>query len=170
MAFAALAAPLISGVASVAGAAASASGKNKQADAEEAMSKWNADRMREEAAWAQSKGSQDAQEREKQGRQKASEARAVIAQSGGVLDTGTPLLLEQKFASETAYRSDVEMANATKQQRDYINKANVGEYEGKIRAEASRTEARAAMLGGVAGAVKGIGGAFSSGGFGGGFG
>lgn len=139
---------------------------NKQADAEEQISKWNADRMREESAWAQSKGALDAGEREKQGRIKASEARATMAQGGAALDTGTPLLMEQEFASETMFRSDVEMANATKTQRDYINKANVTEYEGKIKADASRTQARAALLGGVAGAVKGIGGAFGKGGFG----
>ena len=164
MAFAALAAPLISGVASLAGAAASSGAMNNQANAEEAMSKWNADRMREEAAWAQSKGANDARQRENEGRRKASEARAAMAQGGATLDTGTPLLLEQTFASETAFRSNIEMANATKTQRDYINKANVAEYEGKIKADASRTQARAALLGGVAGAVKGIGGAFTSGG------
>lgn len=166
MAFAAAAGPLISGVASLAGAAASASAMNKQASAEEQMSKWNADRMREEAAWAQSKGAQDAAAREKLGRQQASEARAAMAQGGAAIDTGTPLLLEQTFAAETMFRSDVEMANATKTQRDYVNKANVTEYEGKIRADASRAQGKAALLGGVAGAVKGLGGAFSGGGFG----
>ena len=90
-----------------------------------------------------------------------------MAQSGAALDTGTPLLLEQKFATETQFRSDVEMANATKTQRDYNNRANVTEYEGKIRADASRSQAKAALLGGVAGAVKGFGSAFAgSGSFG----
>ncbi len=166
MAFAAAAGPIISGVASLAGAAMSASAMNSQASAEQQMSAWNAQRMREEAAWAQSKGALDAAEREKQGRQQASKARAALAQSGVAIDTGTPLLLEQNFASETAFRSDVEMANATKTQRDYLNKASSIEYEGAIKAQSSRTQAKAALLGGIAGAVKGVGGAFSSGGFG----
>lgn len=161
-------APMISGVASLAGAAASAGASNRQANAEEAMSQWNAARMREEAAWAQSKGALDAAEREKQGRQQASKARAAMAQSGAVLDTGTPLLLEQKFATETEFRSDVEMANATKTQRDYENRAAITLYEGKIRADASRAQGKAALLSGVAGAVKGFGGALSGGGGGGG--
>lgn len=166
MAFAAAAGPIISGVASLAGAAMSASAMNSQASAEQQMSAWNAQRMREEAAWAQSKGALDAAEREKQGRQQASKARAALAQSGVAIDTGTPLLLEQNFASETAFRSDVEMANATKTQRDYLNKAAATEYEGAVKAQASRTQAKASLLGGVAGAVKGFGRAFSSGGFG----
>lgn len=164
MAFAAAAGPIISGVASLAGAAMSSSAMNSQASAEESMSRWNAQRMREEAAWAQSKGALDAAEREKQGRQQASKARATMAQSGAAIDTGTPLLLEQNFASETAFRSNVEMANATKTQRDYLNKAAATEYEGSIKANASRTSAKAALLGGFAGAVKGIGGTFSGGG------
>lgn len=166
MAFAAAIGPIISGVASLAGAAMTASAMNSQAAAEEQMAKWNADRMREEAAWAQSKGALDAYEREKQGRIKAAEARATMAQGGAALDTGTPLLLEQTFAIETMFRSDVEMANATKTQRDYLNKAAAIEYEGKIKADASRAQGRAALLSGVAGAIKGIGGAFAKGGFG----
>lgn len=167
MAMAAAIAPLVSGVASMAGAAASASASNRQADAEEQMSQWNAARMREEAAWAQSRGALDAADREKQGRVKAAEARATMAQGGAAIDTGTPLLLEQNFASETQFRSDIEMANATKTQRDYMNKAAISEYEGKIKADSSRAQGRAALLGGVAGAVKSVGGAFSSsGGFG----
>lgn len=163
-------APMISGVASLAGAAASASASNRQAQAEEQISQWNAARYREEAAWAQSKGSLDAAEREKQGRIKAAEARAAMAQGGAQIDTGTPLMLEQRFASETAWRSNVEMANATKTQRDFENKAEIALYEGKVRADASRTQGKAALLGGissaVSGAVKGIGSAYNSGGFG----
>lgn len=162
MAMAAAIGPIVSGIASVAGAAMSASAMNQQANAEEQMSRWNADRYREEAAWAQSKGAQDSREREKQGAKAAAKARAAIAQGGAATDTGTPLLLEQTFASETAYRANVEMANATKRQRDFLNKAEAELYEGKIKAESSRTQGRAALLSGFAGAVKGIGGAVSS--------
>lgn len=137
---------------------------NKQAAAEEQIAAFNAARYREEAAWAQSKGSVDAAEREDQGRRQASKARAAMAQGGAAIDTGTPLLMEQTFASETMWRSNMEMANATKTQRDFENKAAITQYEGKVRADASRTQAKAALLGGVAGAVKGIGGAFSGGG------
>jgi hypothetical protein len=177
MAFAAMAGPMISGIASIAGASASANAGKKQGDAEEKISAWNAARYREEAAWAQSKGALDAAEREKQGRRKASEARAAMAQGGAAIDTGTPLMMEQTFASETAWRSDVEMANATKTQRDFENKASITLYEGKIRADASRTQAKASLLSGIAGGassmIKGIGGAAGGGGgmsFGGGFG
>lgn len=163
MAFAALAGPLISGVASIAGAAASASAMNSQAKAEEQMAAWNAARYREEAAWAQGKGALDAAAREKEGAKRAATARAAMAQGGVATDTGTPLLLQETFASETAYRSNVEMANAQKQQRNLENKANITEYEGKIRADASRAQGRAALLSGFAGAAGGIGKAFAGG-------
>jgi len=152
--------PIISGIASLAGAAISASAMSAQADAEEQMAKYNADRQREEAAWAQSKGALESEQRRKEGERAASKARAAMAQGGAALGTGTPLMLETEFASETAFRQNVEMANATKTQRDFMNKANIIEYEGKIRADASRSQASASLLSGFAGAAKGFAGAF----------
>lgn len=164
MAFAAAIGPIISGIASVAGAAMSASAMNQQANAEQAMAKWNADRQREQAALAQAKGALEADDATRKGRREAGSARAAFAQSGAATDTGTPLLLEQEFASETQWRSNMAMANATIEQRNLLNKAAATEYEGKIRADASRAQASAALLSGFAGAVKGIGGAFAKGG------
>ena len=166
MAFAAAIGPIISGIASIAGAAMSASAMNQQAQAQEEMAAWNAARQREEAAWAQSKGALEAGQREKEGRLKSAEARAAQAQGGLDTTTGSPLLLQQEFASETMWRSNVEMANATKTQRDFMNKAAITEYEGKIKADASRSQAGASLLSGFAGAIKGFGGAAASGGFG----
>lgn len=150
--------PLISGLASMAGAVVSASAMSAQADAEEQMAKWNADRQREQAALEQSKGAIESARREKEGRKQAAMARATFAQGGAQTDTGTPLLLEQEFAAETAWRSNMEMANATIQQRNLLNKAAATEYEGQIRANASRASATASLLSGVGGLVKGIGG------------
>lgn len=164
MAFAALAGPLISGVASVAGAAASAGAANKQADAEMKIAEWNAARQREESAWAQSTGAQKSDERRKQGEKQSATARAAMAQGGVVVGTGTSLLLEQEFASETAYRQNVEMANATKQQRDFLNKADITLYEGKVRSDSTRAQGQASLISGFAGAIKGIGGAVAGGG------
>ena len=157
MAFAAAIGPLISGLASIAGAMISASAMNDQANAEQEMANWNAARQREAAALEQSKGAVEAAEREKQGKRQAAMARATMAQGGAALDTGTPLLLEQEFASETAWKSNMAMANATIAQRNLLNKASATEYEGKIRADASRAQASASLLSGFAGAVKGLG-------------
>lgn len=160
MAFAAAIGPIISGIASLAGAMVSASAMNAQAQAEQQMAKWNADRMREQAALAQAKGALEAAEQERKGKREAGIARAAFAQSGAATDTGTPLLLEQEFAAETQWRSNMAMANATIEQRNLLNKAAATEYEGQIRAQASRTQATASLLSGFAGAMKGFGGAF----------
>ena len=159
MAFAAAIGPIISGIASLAGAAISASAMNKQASAEEQMAKWNADRQREQAALVQSKGALDAEEESRKGRRQAAMAQAAFAQGGAATDTGTPLLLEQDFASETQWRSNMAMTNATIEQRNLLNKAAAQEYEGQIRAQASRSQATASLLGGFAGAVKSFGSA-----------
>lgn len=160
MAFAALIGPLISGLASIGGAIMSASAQSKQADAEQEMANWNAARQREQAALAQSKGAVDAAEQEKKGRRNAALARATMAQGGAATDTGTPLLLEQEFASETMWRSNMTMANARNEQGNLMNKASAQEYEGKIRADASRASATASLLSGFAGAAKTLGSSF----------
>jgi hypothetical protein len=164
MAFAALAAPIFGLI----GGAMQASAMNKQADAEEKIAKWNADRYREEAAWAQGTGAVKSAEVLREGERQAAKARAAMAQGGVATDTGTPLLITREFASETAHRENVTMANARNDQRKLTDKANITEYEGKVRAEATRAQATASLLGGFAGFGKGLAGAFGGGG--GGFG
>ena len=159
MAFAAAIGPLISGIASLAGAAMSASAMSSQADAEQQMAKWNADRQREQAALTQSKGALESDEESRKGRRQAATARAAFAQSGAATDTGTPLLLEQEFASETQWRANMAMTNATIEQRNLLNKAAAQEYEGQIKANASRATGTAQLLSGFAGAIKGFGSA-----------
>ena len=160
MAFAAAIGPIVSGIASLAGAMASASAMNAQADAEEEMAAYNAARQREEAAWAQSKGALESSSKEKEGERRAAQMRATQAQGGAATDTGTTLLLEQSFAAETQWQSDVAMANANKESSTLINKSRITEYEGKIRANASRAQAKASLISGLAGAAKGVAGAF----------
>lgn len=137
-----------------------ASAMNAQADAQEQMAAWNAARQREEAAWAQSKGALEAAQKEKEGARLAAKARAAQAQGGLSTTEGSPLLLQQEFAAETAWRSNIEMANATKTQRDFLNKAAITEYEGKIRAQASRAQASASLISGIGGAFKGLASGF----------
>lgn len=170
MAFAAAIAPIISGVASMAGAMASASAMNKQADAEEKIAAWNAERYKENAAWAQGSGAVKSAEQRREGERQAAKARAAMAQGGVATDTATPLLLLREFASETAHRENVVMANAQKEQADLNNKANITLYEGKVRADATRAQAQAALIGGIAGFGKGLAGAFGSSGGGASFG
>ncbi len=160
MAFAAAIGPIISGIASLAGAAVSASAMNSQADAEEQIAAYNAEQQRREAAWAQARGAQEAGQREKEGERKSATARAAQAQGGVATTEGSPLLLQQEFAVETMFSSNVAMANATKEQRTLEDKAKITLYEGQVRANASRAQATAGLISGVAGAVKGIGGAF----------
>lgn len=159
MAFAAAAiGGIVSGIASLAAASAQSSALEEQADAEEKISRYNADRKREEASYAQAKGAQESEQKEKEGRRQAAIARAARAQGGIATDSGTSLLLESEFAAETEYSVDVAMANAQREQRDFENSAKITEYEGTVRANASRAKAGAARLSGFAGAVKGIGG------------
>ena len=164
MAFAALIGPLISGLASIGGAILSASAQSQQADQQEQIAQWNAQRDREQAAWAQSKGAVDSYQKTREGEMQSAKARASQAEGGASTSEGSPLLLQQKFASETQWRANLAMADATNQQRNLENKASAEEYQGQVSANASRSSASASLLSGFAGGIKSIGGAFASGG------
>jgi hypothetical protein len=160
MAFAAAIGPMISGVASLAGAAASASAMNAQADAEEQIAHWNAERQREKANQARGEAAVKAWEAERKGQRTAATARAVAAQSGVSTTRGSPALLDREFAAEIAWESNKATYVGETEYNDWTNKSKVTLYEGKIRADSTRAQARASLLGGVAGAVKGFAGAF----------
>ena len=166
MAFAAMIGPLISGIASIAGAVMSASAQSAQADQQEQVVAWNAARDREQAAIAQSKGAVDSYNQQRKGEQAAAQARAGMAQGGADTTEGTPLLLAQKFASETKWRENLAMADAQNQQHNLENKASAEEYQGQVSANASRSSASASLLSGFAGGIKTIGSFGASGGFG----
>lgn len=151
---------IIGGVASMAGSMMSAKAQQEGADREREISKWNAARQREEAAWAQSKGATEARQKEREVTLIAGKAAATMAQSGISTTSGTPLLLQQQFEADKVYNSRVEMANASKTQNDMMNRAAITEYEGETQARAMEAQAKATLLSGFAGAVKGIGGAF----------
>jgi hypothetical protein len=160
MAFAALIGPLISGIASIAGAAMSASAMNSQAAAEEEAAAYNAARQREEAARRQSMGALESDKKAKEYDQASATARAAMAQGGVATTEGSPLLVQQEFAADKFFNQNVVMNNARNEQRDLMNKASITEYEGAVKASSLRAQAGAGLLSGVAGAVKGIGGAF----------
>lgn len=152
--------PIVSGIASLAGAMVSASAMQDQAQAERDQAAYNAQRDREKASLAQAKGAQESRAREREGESAAAKHRAVVAQGGASTTEATPLLMQQEFATDTFYNSNVAMFNARTEQADLRNKASITEYEGEIRARGSEAKATASLISGFAGAAKGIAGAF----------
>jgi len=165
MAMAAAVAPMIGAVGSVVGGAMANSASQSEAAGHRNVAAWNAARIREEANWQQSKGAMDSQRKRDEGRQAEAKARAQIGESGSVTDTGTPLDLMTEFAAETKYQSDVVMADALNKERDLKNRAKSEIYEGELRARSAENKGKAALLGGITGAVSGVGKA-AAGGFG----
>jgi hypothetical protein len=138
----------------------SASASAQQAEQEQQIANYNAARDYEQASYAQAKGSIDSYNEQRKGEQAAAQARAAQAESGLSTTEGSPLLLQQKFASETAWHENLAMSDATNQQNNLTNKANIESYEGKVRADAARMQGTASLLSGFAGAAKAIGGSF----------
>lgn len=150
-----MAAMAISAVIGLVGSFAQASAMNAQAKAQEQIAEFNARQMEIEASRRQAEGQLRGALERKEAEALSGRARAAFAQIGVDTSQGTPLLLEQELASEGAFRQNLEIASAQNEQRSLNESAKGERFEGKIRAMASRAQARASILGG-------IGSAFSS--------
>lgn len=136
---------------------------SSQAAAEEEISRRNAEELRKKAAWEQSAGANESFIKSREYDSKAATAKAAMAQGGISTTEGSPLLLQQQFASDKWYDSSVIMANARNQQRTDMAKADIALYEGQMKANATRSQGMAGLLSGFGGAVKafaGSGGSF----------
>jgi len=160
MAMAAAIGPIIGAVASLAGAMISARAQMQQAEAQEKIAEVNAINEERKAALAQSKGAISSDQKGKEYDRAAAQARAVQAQSGVSTTEGTPLLQQEDFAAQKFWDTNIVMTDAIIEQRDRQSKADITRYEGAMQAQASRAQATASLIGGAAGAVKGIAGAF----------
>lgn len=145
----AMAAGIISAVAGLAGSIAQASALNRQAQAQENIAEWNAARQEEEAAREQAAGQLRADLQRREADRTAATARAAQAQGGADTTQGSPLLLDQEIFKEGEFNANVEIANAQNKQRNLENRAIAERYEGKVRADASRSKATASLIGGI---------------------
>lgn len=160
MAFAAMLGPVIGAVSSIASAGIGMMAASSQASAEESIAAANAAELRKKAAWEQSKGSAESYAKSREYDKKLATARAAQAQGGVSTTEGSPLLLQQQYAADKWYDTSIIMANARNQQRTDMAKADITEFEGKIRANATRSQGMAGLLSGFGGAVKSMAGAF----------
>ena len=160
MAMAAAIGPIIGAVASLAGAMISARAMQQQAEAQEAIAEANAKQEERKAALAQSKGALESSKKAKEYDKASAMNRAITASSGVSTTEGTPLLQQEDFAAQKFWDTNLVMADATIEQRDRQDNANITRYEGAMKAQASRAQATASLISGAAGAVKGIAGAF----------
>lgn len=134
---------------SLAGSFAQASAMNAQAEAQEKIAEFNAREKEIEAARRQAEGQLRGQLEERDAQSLAARGRAAFAEIGVDTSTGTPLLLEQELIKEGAFRRNLEIASAQNDQRSLNESAKGERYEGKVRAAASRAQARASLLSGI---------------------
>ncbi len=144
-----MAAMAISAVIGLVGSFAQASAMNAQAKAQEQIAEFNARQMEIEANRRQAEGQLRGALERKEAEALSGRARASFAQIGVDTSQGTPLLLEQELASEGAFRQSLEIASAANESRSLNESAKGERFEGKVRAMASRAQARASILGGI---------------------
>jgi hypothetical protein len=145
----AMAAMVISAVAGLAGSFMQASALNAQADAQEKIAEFNARQKEIEANRRQAEGQLRGEIEERDAGRLRSKARAAGAQVGLDTTTGSSLLLDAELLKEGTFRKSLEIASAQNEQRSLQEGAKAERFEGKIRADASRSQARASLLGGI---------------------
>jgi hypothetical protein len=163
MAFAAAIGPIVSGIASMAGAMASASAANQQAEGERAAGEYNRIERYKKAAWLQSKGAADSAEKTKEYERAAATARAVQAAGGLATTEGSPLLSQMKFGEDERHKTNIIMANAITEQRQEQARGDIEKFQADVKANATQAQGQAGLLSGGVGLVGGVGKAFSSG-------
>lgn len=145
----AMAGMLISAVVGLVGSMAQASAMNAQADAQEKIAEFNAKQQQIEGNRRQAEGALRGEMEQKEAQSLAGRARAGFAQAGVDTSSGSPLLLEQDLIGEGVFRQMAAVSEGANQQRSLHESAKGEIFEGKVRAMASRAQARASMLSGI---------------------
>lgn len=156
--------PIVSGIASIAGAMVASSAASSQADAERQVAEANAREMEKQAAVEQSKGALESQRVADQVKAEQAKTKAAMAQGGFDVYSGTPSLLNGKLKSLGDYEMNIRMFNAQNAQRKLMAEADIQRYQGEVKAQALEGQSVASLLGGIPGAIKGFGGALTRGG------
>lgn len=128
------------------GSAVSAIGSIQQGKAQAAIAKWNADRLREQADRERGAGHLRAELKRREGERLAGRQRALLAQSGAVTTTGTPLLLQGETAAEVEFQARLVQSTADNQARSLENRALAQEFEGEQAQRQSFFTAGATLL------------------------
>jgi len=160
MAGLALIAPLISGIASAAGAVMSAQG---QADAQEAQAN-----IKDAEAQAQLRqGLEDsaikqreAQQQERKTKKILSDQRAGFANSGGGIDSGSALQVATDTAERGILNRDATIWEGEEARAGRQSQANILVYEAEQYRKAAQTTRTAGVISGVSGVFGSGGGAF----------
>lgn len=134
-----------------------ASGQNSQdyGDAAEAAALATAEQLRQRAGQVQAGAQRAAFSVDREAKYTASRALAIAAASGGGASAPTVVSLIAKNASEFAHRRSVALYNGQDEARTLNMKADVAEYEGKVRNQVAKSEANAKFLQGGVSLLKG---------------
>jgi len=153
----AMAFSIISVVSALAGSFVQYSAMQAQADQQEAIARYNQNEKNIQANREQAAGMARAELETRKAQRVAGRAKASLAESGGDTTSGSPLLLEQDILKEGAYRGSIEIADAQNKERTLREQGKVDLYEGKMRANASRSQASASLLSGFGNAFSSLG-------------
>lgn len=123
--------------------------------AAEAAALATAQQLRQRAGQVQASAQRAAFSVDREASYTASRALAVAAASGGGASDPTVVSLIAKNAGEFAYRRATALYNGEDEARTMNMKADVTEYEGKVKNQVARSEANAKMMQGGATLLKG---------------
>ncbi len=145
----AMAALVISTVATLAGSVMQYGALNAQADAQEKIAQFNANEKTVQANREQAAGHVRADMERREARAVRAKARAGFGEAGIETTSGSPLLLDSDIFREGEYRANIEISDAQNKERTLKEAGKADIFEGKIRAASSRSQAKASLMSGI---------------------
>lgn len=155
--------PIISAVATIAGSVMQSGQQSAAAQAQANASYYNAAVAQNNANAAMQAAYANKAQQDKVNRARLEMVRSKYLASGIELE-GTPLLVLSDTATQGALDSEKILYQGKTQQANYINQANIAQYQGDTALSLGQSQSSGTLLGGVFSGVSGLGRAMFSGG------
>lgn len=153
--------PIISAVGSVVGAFAQSGAQSAAAQAQANAAYYNAAVAQNNANAAMQAAYAEKQSQDRKNRMAVENVRSKYLASGIELE-GTPLLVLNEEVTQRALESEKILYRGKVQQAQYLNEANMSNYQGNVALSAGQSRADSTLLGGIFSGVSGVGRAIYS--------
>lgn len=154
--------PILSAVSTVVGSVMQAGQQQAAAEAQANAASYNAAVAQQNANAAMQAAYADKQQQDRENRSRLEQVRSKYLASGIELE-GTPLMVLQEENSQMALESERILERGRSQAANYLNQANMYNYQGATALAAADSQSSGTILGGALGAASGLGRSLYSG-------
>ena len=148
--------PILSAVGTIVGAVAQSGAQSAAGQAQANAAYYNAAVAQNNANAAMQAAYAEKQSQDRKNRMAVENVRSKYLASGIELE-GTPLLVLNEEVTQRALESEKILYRGKVQQAQYLNEANMYNYQGQVASSAAESKSNATLLGGIFSGVSGVG-------------